>query len=274
MPIDELTKQLDELYAGCGHEHISHPLPNLVDDLPAAIEAMLLEIYALQGTDGTINQAVTKHFADRLWKGVTDAFGGDLDDFDYDTPDFNMLKSLKENVYHFSSAKNYHQLRALSDALLDENGELRTFQQFKEAARAINEKFVKSWLQVEYDLAFASGQMASKWVDITENMDALPLIQFDVVMDKRTTEICAPLAGIIVPVGHPMVKRFYPPNHFNCRTTVRQLPAGQITPDDKMALPELPKMFRTNLAQTGLIFPEGHAYFIDLPDEVRDSFKP
>lgn len=262
------------MYAGCGHDHGSVPLPNLADDIAAAIEAMLVEIYALQGTDGAINQIVTKYFADRLWSGVVDSFGGDLGAFAYDSPDYNMLKSLKESVWHFSAAKNYQQLRDLSNALLDADGNLRTFEQFKEAAMAINEKFMKTWLQTEYDLAIAGGQMASKWVSITENAETLPLIQFDVVLDKRTTEICGPLAGIIVPFNHPMVKKYYPPNHFKCRTTVRQLASGVVTPDDKMVLPELPKMFRTNLAQSGLIFPEGHAYYEGLPESVKDSFKP
>lgn len=273
LPLNALNSQLEELYKGCGHDH-GTALPNLVDDINDTIEQMLHDIYRLQGTDGTIDQAVTKYFADKLWSGVTESFGADLGDLVYDTPDYKMLASIKENVWHFSAAKNYQQLRELSDALLNENGELRTFEEFRAASKIVNDKFMKRWLKTEYDLAVAGGQMASKWADIVKNAETLKLIQFDVVMDGNTTDICRSLHGVTVPFTHPIVKRYYPPNHFNCRTTVRSLASGAITPDDKIVLPEIPAMFRTNLAQQGLVFPEGHAYFVGLPDAIKDQFKP
>jgi len=268
-----MNNQLEDLYKGCcDHEHGE---VNLADDgIDDALRLLLIELYHTSGTDGTLNQVITKYFADKLWKGVTEGFGSDIGSLDYDTPDYNMLTKLKENVWHFSAAKNYAQLRELSDALLDGEGQLRTFEQFLDAAKPINERYMKTWLKTEYELAVAGGQMAGKWIDIEKNAETFPLIQFDVVMDNRTSDICRPLDRVIVPIDHPMVKRFYPPNHFGCRTTVRQLRTGKITPDDKIITPEIPAMFRTNLGQRGLIFPPGHAYFEGLPDSVKDSFKP
>jgi SPP1 gp7 family putative phage head morphogenesis protein len=234
---------------------------------------MVQEIYRLQGTDGTINQIITKFFADKIWTAVVKGYGNDIPTVEYDSPDYNMLVSLKRNVWQFSSAKNYQQLRALSDALIGEDGQLRTFQQFKSIANSINEKFVKVYLETEYNLAVAGGQMAGKWVTIHSNSTTFPLLQFDVVIDSQTTDICRPLDGIIVPVDHPMLNSYYPPNHYGCRTTIRQLTSGKVTPDEKIALPEIPKMFRTNLAKQGLIFPEDHPYFIGIPQDIKNQFK-
>ncbi len=48
--------------------------------------------------------------------------------------------------------------------------------------------------------------------------DALELIVID---DQRTSDICQPLKGIVLPYDHPFWKKNWPPFHFNCRTTVR-----------------------------------------------------
>lgn len=272
MPIKEINEQIADLYKPCcGHEHHFENLAD--DDLSSMLMAMIEEVYRLQGTDGTINQAMTKYFADKMWAGVAQGFGGDLDSADYDSPDYNMLKELQKNVWQFSAAKNYQQLRELSDALLDENGNLRSFEQFREIAMKINEKYVKTWLKAEYDLAVNGAQMASKWLSIQQHIGTLPLLQFDAVMDNQTTELCASLNGTILPAGHAFWDRFYPPNHFNCRSTVRQLSTGVVTPEHKIPSAEIPKMFQTNLGKQGLIFPADHAYFIGIPLDVLNQYK-
>lgn len=233
---------------------------------------MVMEVYRLQGFDGSINQAVTKFIADKLWAGTVKGYGLDIDGADFETPDQLMLQQLQKNVWQFSSAANYQQLRALSDALLDEHGQLRSFTQFEEAAKKINDSFLRHRLQVEYNLAINASQMASKWITIDETLATLPLLQFDAVIDSQTTQICSSLHGTILPAGHPFWNRFYPPNHFNCRSTVRQLAGGAITPEHEIPSADIPRIFQTNLAKTGIIFPEDHPYFIGIPDEIKNQY--
>lgn len=244
-------------------------------DINQLLEELLQQIYSQQGTDGGLVEEIVKYYAGKLWAGVVNGYGNDVDGVDYESTDYNMLNALKENVWQFSSAKNYAQLRELSDALLDEEGNLRSFEAFRDIARIINDKFMKQWLRTEYDLAVAGGQMAGKWVHITANRDTLPYLQFDAVMDGRTTEICGRLNGIIRRVDDPIWGIIYPPNHFNCRSNVRQLATGVVTPDSKFSIPdEIPEMFRVNLGQRGLIFPPDHPYFIGLPESILNQVKP
>lgn len=231
---------------------------------------MIEQIWRDKGiAEGTINPEATALIEQQLWKGVVKGYGFGLEDIAYDTPDFNMLQALKQNVSHFSHAKNYHQLRELTDALLDDAGTLRTRAAFMEAAAKINEAYISRYLAVEYELAVAGAQMAGKWVDITRNADTLPLLQFDAVLDAQTTALCKSLDGIIVPITHPYVKKYYPPNHYGCRLTVKQLASGKVTPDDQLPYPEIPKMFSVNLGEQQLIFPADHPYFIDLPESLK-----
>lgn len=244
----------------------------MADDLSLILEKMVAEIFRLQGADGGIDKAMTNYFADQLWEAAQKGYGQTLTSFAYDSPDYNMLKALRENVYQFSSAKNYAQLKELTLALIDDAGNIVDFAKFKESAFKINKKYVRSWLQTEYDTAIASGQMAGKWVNIINNKGTLPLLQYDAVMDSTTSQICSPLNGTILPVEHPFWNRFYPPNHFNCRSIVRQLASGIIS--DKIPSADIPKMFQTNLGQQNLIFPDGHPYFVGLPDEIKNRIAP
>lgn len=214
--------------------------------------------------DGTINKEVTNEFAKRLYKGVEKGYGKKIQQVDYDSPDFNMLAALQRNCWQFSAAKNYTQLRELSNALLDDNGKLRTFKEFEKAAKAINEEQVKYRLKAEYNLAVAGGQMARKWIEFDDDA----MLQFKAVIDGRTTELCARLHNTTLPKEHPFWKTYYPPNHWGCRSNVIQVYGRAATKEDNIESADIPQMFRVNLAQGDLIFPKEHPYYIDQPKEV------
>lgn len=235
-----------------------------------ALQAMILRVFNNHGING-LDDVMIKLYADKFWSGVTNGFGEDIVSADFNTPDYNMLAQLQKNVWQFSAAKNYQQLRELTAALLAPDGTMREFNDFKTIAMQMSEKWVGAYLQTEYNLAIAGAQMASKWLNISEHADTLPLLKFNAVLDTQTTELCRSLDGTTLPINHPFWNVYYPPNHFNCRSTVDQLQTGHITPEDKIPSADIPKMFRTNLAKTGLIFPEDHPYFTDIPKEVLEE---
>lgn len=269
----ELESQLADIY---GHQCCDHSgsLNNLLGSSDGEEEAfrLVMEIWHKKRMPDQISEEMTTHFASKLWSGVQKGFGDKLADVDYDTPDFVMLKKLQESVFHFSAAKNYHQLKALSQALLNNEGKLRTWSEFKEEAHKINDAHVNHWLKAEYEMAVASGQMASTWTRIMENEKELPLLKFDAVNDNRTSPVCKDLDGVIRPVNDTFWDVYYPPNHWGCRSDVQQLAHGQITPADKIITPEkMPQMFKTNLAKNGLAFPKDHPYFKGLPEKVNEQ---
>lgn len=87
-------------------------------------------------------------------------------------------------------------------------------------------------------------------------------------MDGQTTGLCRSLHGTRLPISDNFWKIYYPLNHYDCRSTVRQVAYGKITSEDQIPSADIPPMFRTNLAEQGLIFPKDHAYFIDVPNHV------
>lgn len=274
-----MRTQLHELYAGCDHAECSHDHSTVVmavdeqwaDELARILALEVQRIWNEKGMPKKLNDQLTTYYASQLMKGVAEGYGVDLADIDYTSPDSVTIQKLTENTYQFAAAKNYTQLRQLSQALIGEDGKIRTYSQFKNAAFAINNEHVTSWLQAEYDTAIGSAQMARKWDEIQSSKSYLPLLQFDAVIDAQTSDTCRPLDNIIKPVDDPFWSVYYPPNHFRCRSSVKQLRSGKITPDHEVVHPEkgIPDMFKTNLAKSGFIFPANHPYWIGIPDDVR-----
>lgn len=240
--------------------------------MASAIAQMTENIWKAKGMPDSIDKTVAAQYAKVLMQGIHKGYGETAIGIDYDTPDANMLRSLADNVYQFSAAKNYAQLKALSQALLNSDGKLRSYSEFKQAAYEINDTHVNQWLKTEYNTAVTSAQMASKWVDIQQNKGTLKILEFDAIIDGRTTDLCRHLNGTRKYVDDPFWGIYYPPNHFGERSTVRQQSGGAVTLDSQITYPDIPDMFKTNLAANGLAFPPGHAYYIGCPQKVLQSF--
>lgn len=238
-------------------------------------DALAKKIWQAQGMPKTIDKNMVLGFADKLWQAVVEGYGEDLIGIDYDTPDANMLRNLQTDVYSFSAAKNWQQMKELTLALLDDDNKLRSFSAFKKEAFKINDAHVKSWLAAEYDTAVAGAQMAGKWVNIAADKTTLPLLEFDAIIDGRTSEICRGLDKTLLPIDDPFWDVWYPPNHWRCRSSVRQKSGGVLTDTETIVYPDkIPDMFKTNLAKKGLVFPESHPYWNGIPAaEIEKALK-
>ena len=99
-----------------------------------------------------------------------------------------------------------------------------------------------------------------------------------VVEDDNTSEICEPLDDICLPVDDDFWDEFYPPNHFNCRSTVEQLDEfdgkkalsskDDVDEAEKHADKHMQDIFRMNVGKDGVVFKEDHPYFI-VPKEDK-----
>jgi len=67
-------------------------------------------------------------------------------------------------------------------------------------------------------------------------------------------------------VDDPVLAYYFPPNHFNCRTTAIKLRNG--IPSENYNLPEIPEAFRNNVGANGEIFTNQNTYIANTPKEV------
>ena len=96
-------------------------------------------------------------------------------------------------------------------------------------------------------------------------------MQLKVVLDGHTSEICSPLHDLIFEVDDPVLAFYFPPNHFNCRTTAIKLRNG--VPSDNYLLPDIPEAFQNNVGATGKIFSDKNKYIENTPAEAFKEFE-
>lgn len=193
---------------------------------------------------------------------------------DFTTPDAEMLTRLVRDVWHFSGAKNYQEMRDLTLALKDEHGKLREFADFKEAANGIIDKYNETWLKTEYNFAVSASQSAARWTEFEKEADIIPNLKYQTVGDDHVRISHQVLDGIIRPIKDSFWNTHYPPNGWGCRCeAVQSLEGyGKVTPDKNIPVVPIPDMFKTNLAKTGLIYPKNHPYYLGVPkNEIRKS---
>jgi SPP1 gp7 family putative phage head morphogenesis protein len=217
----------------------------------------------------TLYDAIANHLKDAIYDGYGTTWtklNGKKMPGGFSTKDRALMEEIRTNIYLFSAAKTYQQVREMSSALM-KNGTVVPFKQFREKAEQTYEMYNKVWLRTEYDTAIGQAQAARKWVEIENNADVLPLLEYSAVLDKRTSDICRPLDGIIAPVGDPIWQKIAPLNHFNCRCMLLPIAEGRKTPTAKKnakveeTLKMMDPLFVNNPGQTGYVFTKEHPYF-------------
>ncbi|MEO7212646.1 phage minor head protein [Mucilaginibacter sp.] len=248
-----------------------HAINLSLDDAPKAyqdyIDKLIDRIFKAQAAPDA-DPTLIRTYGNKLESGIIKGFGKTLADVDFTTPDSKTLVSLQNNVWQFSAAKTYTQMKDMSAALVDANGKVRSFEEFRREAQQITGEQLR-WLKTEYDTAIGSGQAAAQWLQIQAEKDTFPFLEYDAVLDDRTSQICIHLDGIIKAVDDPFWDTYYIPNHFGERSVIRRLREGKVTPDDEIVHPEkMAAIFKNNVGKNGWAFSPDSNYFVDAPPHV------
>jgi len=198
---------------------------------------------------------------DLLIKSIYRIFGGSLGELEFGSQDYNMVKALKDNIYIFSGAKTFQQVKEMSSYLTEE-GRVLSFNDFKKKALSVFEDYNSNFLKTEYNTAISQSQAASQWLDIEKNKDILPYLQYQTVSDGRVRKSHQELDNIIRRVDDKFWNNYYPPNGWNCRCNVIQLSEATETDIKGFKQPDdVPDLFMMNAGKDKVIFSDKHPYF-------------
>ena len=244
----------------CGFSDIENKLedPVLTDE---QVEKYLFDIYTgainIYNLPQNIYLAIANYLTDGLLKGYG-AIG-----IEFGTPDYAMIEKLRESVYVFSGAKTFQQVKEISSYLV-QDGKVISFADFKSKVLPLYEDYNINWLQAEYQTAVASGRMASRWVDIQRDKEALPLLQYKTIGDDRVRPEHKTMDNIVKPVNDPFWDTNYPPNGWRCRCDVYQLDADDVESEisnEVKEVEEVHPLFRFNVGKKKRVFSPKHPYF-------------
>ena len=241
------------------------------------IETLVEGIYSGAITDIDLPEPLYLAIADYLKKGLYKGFEYTIDDVVPE--DYTLLNELRTNIYIFSGAKTYQQVREMTDHLTNSEGKVRPFSEFRDLVRATFEQYNERWLRTEYETAIGQAQSAAKWAEIERQKDIMPLLRYSAIGDENTCDICGPLNGIIAPVDDPIWGKVGPINHFNCRCILEQLEKGVPTSNRKPVvdgvLEKMNDIWKFNPGKEGVVFSDKHPYFSvpkDALERARDNF--
>lgn len=77
---------------------------------------------------------------------------------------------------------------------------------------------VETIYRTNLQTSFNAGRYTQQTSD--ELVMARPYWQYDALLDNRTTDTCKSLDGTVMPADGTFWSIYYPPNHFNCRSSV------------------------------------------------------
>jgi len=189
-------------------------------------------------------------------------------------PDAIFKAIIQENVYVFSGCKTYTQLKEISSLLLDEKGEFKSWNVFKNEVQGIHKTYNVNYLSTEYNHAVNSAQMASQWQHWQKDGDRYYL-QYR-IRGVNTRPSHAAMNKITLPMSDPFWKKYLPPNDWNCFCSAKQVLKSLNVPSkpaDAKALGETAttrigkdgsnqaEMFRFNPGTDKIIFPKSHPYY-------------
>jgi SPP1 gp7 family putative phage head morphogenesis protein len=201
-----------------------------------------------------------------LYDGLVSSWGLDFGKIDYNTPDNAMLAAMRANIFAFGGAKSLAQIQEMKDLLIDKDGKVKTFSQYKQDVLKVDANYNTNWLRAERDQAIASAQGASTWLQMWKNREALPYGVYRTAGDDRVRPKHAVLDDFKAPLTDPVWQSIMPPNDWGCRCDVEQTdaPDGALSGDQagqRIRGVITDPMFKNNPGMTGIVYKDDHPYF-------------
>lgn len=147
--------------------------------------------------------------------------------------------------------------------MLNENGELKTFEQFRKDTEPIIGEYNRNWLRTEYDTAVIRARMAARFKQFQRDADLFPNLKWTESTSVVKREPHKDLYGLILPIEHPFWLSQYPGSLWNCKcgiTNTDEPENSAIYHLDKYDIPTPPAGLEGNPAFTSKIFSGNNAY--------------
>lgn len=271
---DPLKKKDNSTSASIVEEELNSPLM-ATDKFTDILDKVAQKIYEQKVEVGVIDPDLFQETYRQLNEAAKNGWGES-----YNAPETSTAQTMRENLFKFSGAKSYQELQELNAKLFDENGNKRSFNDFKKEVQSVNKEYNENYLNAEYDTAMSSAQMAEKWAGFIADKKLFPNLKYVAINDQRTRPEHAALDGVVKPIDDPFWAVNYPPNGFRCRCDVEQ--TSEQTTEGSPSI-EIDYRFAQNVGKTGTPFVPTHPYFsipqktlskVNTEIELQKAFAP
>jgi hypothetical protein len=201
-----------------------------------------------------LNQALFDYTFKELATGIQTSFNG----IEYNKEDLLLNKELLSNTAVFSAFKSYRITGDLKTALIDDNGNRLSFDEYRKKAQQIDKKYNEEWLRSEYNLAQQQASAARQWNSFQRDKDLYPNLEYMPSLSANQDKVHKQYYGIIRPIDDAFWTTGLPPNRWGCKCWVKQTDKepteGEVTP-----LEPIPGV-EGNAGKSKRVFPPNHPY--------------
>ncbi len=195
-----------------------------------------------------------------LFNGIVKTLNSALsDDFTAEYPD--LCEMIRENNEVFAAFKVHDQCKRMAKLLLDEEGNLKSFEQWSKEAEPISNHHNKVWLRTEYDTAIKRAEQARQWKQFESERDVLPNLRW--VPSTAATPGADHMIfwDTVRPVDDPFWSQHKPGDRWGCQCSLEatddpetDIPAGSEMDEPAPGLDNNPE-------KDGKLFSDSHPYF-------------
>ena len=176
--------------------------------------------------------------------------------------DNDFIRQLKTNADVFAAFKTHRMGRDIASRLLDDQGNVKSFEQFRTDTAGIVDHHVNSWLRTEYDTAIKRAHRVAEMRQFISEADVFPNIEWLPSTAVNPRESHMPFYHHIWAADDPFWEHHKPGDEWGCQC--HWASTDEPTTDNSglgdVVAPPSPGL-GGNPARTGQIFSDDHPYF-------------
>ena len=175
----------------------------------------------------------------------------------------DFMQQLRTNNDVFAAFKTHRMGRDMAAQLLDAEGNVKPFQQFRSDVEPIASHHVDSWLRTEYDTAIKRAHRAAEMRQFIAEADVLPNLEWLPSTAVNPRESHMPFYHHIWPIDDPFWEDNKPGDEWGCQcgwaATAEEPTDNEGLGGQRAARPS--PGLGGNPARTGQVFSDDHPYF-------------
>lgn len=170
--------------------------------------------------------------------------------------------ALRHSTDVFSAFKVHRAQNDMAARLLDSNGNLKPFEQWKNEVLPIADHQCHNWLETEYNTAVLRARQAANWQQFQAEKDILPNLKWLPSTSPNPGADHRPFWNTILPVDHPFWNEHRPGDRWNCKCdlTSTDEPATSV-PSGSPAGNDPQPGLKDNPGKIQAVFSDDHPYF-------------
>lgn len=176
---------------------------------------------------------------------------------------YDFREQIRNNTEVFAAFKAHRMGRDMAAQLLDENGQLKSYKQFKKDTESIVSHHVDNWLRTEYDTAVKRAHKAAEMQQFRDEADVFPNIEWLPSTAVTPREEHKPFYHHIWPIDDPFWDHHKPGDEWGCQCdwAATDAPVTDNTGLDGDGGPSVSKGLGGDPSKTGQVFSQDHPYF-------------